>query len=140
MTHMLTKGLNDWHRFVEARDIALLSDLVHEDVLFHSPSGHTPYGGQRATLTALGAVMTIFENFRYEREFINEEAHSVVLEFAAQIEGRDLKGFDIIRFDQDGKIIEFEVAIRPLAMVARLAELMAEKTTHIMADLKVAKQ
>ncbi|CAD0187240.1 hypothetical protein RUESEDTHA_04152 [Ruegeria sp. THAF57] len=137
MNAAIQKGLSDWHRFVETVDVDLLKDLAHPDALLHSPSGHNPYTGYVALSTALPMVMSIFENFRYHREFINEDEMSVVLEFSAQIDGRDLKGVDLIRFDETGKLTELEVAIRPVALAARLAELMAEKTGHVMPGVKV---
>ena len=55
-----------------------------------------------------------------------------MLEFSARVGDKQLKGIDLVRFDEDGKIVEFEVMVRPLsglqalgaAMGARLAEKM----------------
>jgi len=75
-------------------------------------------------------VITIFENFTYHRQFADDDGLNVVLEFSAGVGDKSLKGIDMIRFDADGLITEFEVMIRPLnglqalgaQMGARLAQ------------------
>ena len=84
----------------------------------------------------LNTVVKVFEGFNYHRELVSEDGLNVVLEFSAQVAGRELKGIDLIRFDEDGKIVEFEVMIRPMSglqalgdeMGRRLAPLLAAKT------------
>ena len=84
----------------------------------------------------LNTVVKVFEGFTYHRELVSEDGLNVVLEFSAQVAGRELKGIDLIRFDEDGKIVEFEVMIRPMSglqalgdeMGRRLAPLLAAKT------------
>jgi hypothetical protein len=58
--------------------------------------------------------MTVFEDFSYHRTLVSEDGLSVVLEFSARVGERGLKGIDLIRFDADGKIVDFEVMVRPL--------------------------
>jgi len=40
-----------------------------------------------------------------------------VLEFETAVEGKFVNGVDIIRCDDDGRIVEFRVMIRPLEAV-----------------------
>ena len=51
----------------------------------------------------------------------------MVLEFSAKVNGKQLKGIDMIRFDESGKIVEFEVMIRPLNALQALAAEMASR-------------
>jgi len=51
----------------------------------------------------------------------------VVLEFSANVSGKSLKGIDMIQFNEQGKIINFEVMVRPMSGLAALAEQMGER-------------
>jgi len=80
-----------------------------------------------AVFHALSNVIEGFENFTYHREFISDDGRSAVLEFTADVSGKQLKGIDIISFDQDGLITEFEVLIRPMSGLTALAAQMAPR-------------
>jgi len=87
-----------------------------------------------AVYFALSNVTEVFENFTYHREFISEEDLTAVMEFTADVSGKQLKGVDIITFDKNGLITEFEVLIRPMSGLSALAAQMAprmEKLTKI---------
>ena len=81
----------------------------------------SPIKGLPATLLVLSTVVQIFENFRYHRTFIGG-SHDVALEFAANIGKWQLKGIDLIKFNEQGEMIEFEVMIRPIKALAALGE------------------
>ncbi len=75
----------------------------------------------------LNTVAQVFTEFTYDRELTTDEGLSVVLEFSARVNGKQLKGIDMIRFDEAGKIVEFEVMIRPLNALQALADEMAQR-------------
>jgi len=50
-----------------------------------------------------------------------------MLEFSAKVGAFSLKGIDIIRFGADGRIVEFEVLVRPFKGLAALAEAMQKQ-------------
>ena len=50
-----------------------------------------------------------------------------MLEFSANVSGRQLKGIDMIRIDDDGKIVDFEVMVRPRSGLDALAAQMGER-------------
>lgn len=128
--------LQRWHQMIASNDLHALPELLHEQAVFRSPMAHPPYPGAPMVNLILNTVVKVFEEFTYHRELISEDGLSVVLEFSAQVAGRELKGIDLIRFDEDGKIVEFEVMIRPMSglqalgdeMGRRLAPLLAAKT------------
>ena len=64
-------------------------------------------------IAGLRTVITILEKFTYDRQFVTDDGKSVVLEFSAAVGDKALKGIDMIRFDDEGRIVEFEVMIRP---------------------------
>ena len=127
----------NWHRFVATGDQALLASLLAEDVVFRSPAVHAPIPGRPATLLVLTTVVQIFENFRYEREFASG-SHDAGLEFAANVGKFELKGIDLIKFNADGKIVDFEVMIRPLKALQAVAEAMGNRIGPQLMALKAA--
>jgi hypothetical protein len=124
------QSLEAWHAMVARKDLSELDAIVHPDAVFRSPMAFTPYAPAPALLLILRTVMTVFQDFTYHREFADGDGTSVVLEFSAKVGDRQLKGIDMIRFDETGLIVEFEVMVRPLSglqalgaeMGARLAQ------------------
>ncbi len=100
-----------WHEIVAAKNIDGLGELLADDVRFHSPFVWKPKAGKQAAFAILSTVADVFEDFAYHREFFAGD--TCALEFSAHIGGLALKGVDLIRFDETGKITELEVMIRP---------------------------
>ena len=50
-----------------------------------------------------------------------------MLEFSANIGDKSLKGIDMVEFDEDGKIVDFEVMVRPASGLAALAAEMGKR-------------
>lgn len=119
--------LTAWHALLEARDFDRLRALAREDVIFRSPAFFAPYPGVDALVLIISTVNTVFEDFAYHRQFWSGDHQSVVLEFSARLADKKLKGIDIISFDEEGKITEFEVMIRPANAAVALGEAMAAK-------------
>ena len=57
---------------------------------------------------------------KYHREFY--DGKNWALEFSADVNGKSVKGIDLIEFNDEGKIINFEVLIRPLSGLIALGE------------------
>jgi hypothetical protein len=119
--------LAKWHAMIAANDLSGLSAIVHPDAIFRSPVAHTPYKGAGALMLVLHTVSAVFQNFTYHRQAATADGLSVVLEFAAQVGDKDLKGIDFIRFGEDGRIVEFEVMIRPMSGLIALAQEMGRR-------------
>ena len=118
-------GLARWHAMIAALDLSGLSDLLCERVRFRSPFVWKPYEGKDAVHMILDTVVTVFEDFKYVREFHNETG--CVLEFTARVGDRSLYGVDLIEFDASGKIIDFEVMIRPANALQALGAEMGKR-------------
>jgi hypothetical protein len=88
-------------------------------------------------LLVLTTVVQIFENFHYHRTFIGG-SHDVALEFSANIGKWQLKGVDLIRFNEAGEMVEFEVMIRPIKALAALGEEMGNRIGPQLNQLKQA--
>lgn len=117
--------LDRWHRIVFGRDLAELQAMLHEDVVFRSPYVWRPYQGRQAAWLILSTVLDVFQDFAYHRELVDGD--NWALEFSARVGDRSLKGIDLIRLDSDGRIVEFEVFIRPFNGLQTLGEEMARR-------------
>jgi hypothetical protein len=131
------RTLEGWHRFVASGDRDLLAPLLAEHIVFRSPFVQSPIPGRPATLLVLTTVVQIFENFRYHRTFV-AGTHDAALEFSANIGKWQLKGIDLIKFDEAGEMTEFEVMIRPIKALQALGEEMGNRIGPQLAQMKAA--
>ncbi len=122
---MTNQDLDRWHQVVANKDLDLLQDLLHEDVEFHSPAVWAPKVGKPVAGFILQSAIDIFQDFTYHREWIDGD--SCALEFSATVDGKNLKGIDLIRWNDEGQIVHFEVMIRPLNGLQALAGQMAQR-------------
>ena len=133
------KSLAQWHAMVAAQDMGGLGDILHRKAVFRSPMAHTPYPSAQAVQLILGTVAQVFENFTYHRQTASADGLSAVLEFSASVQGKELKGVDLIQFDAQGLIVDFEVMVRPLSGLQALGEEMGKRLAPYMAMMKNAK-
>jgi len=129
------RTLAAWHEILERNAMEELDPLLSDKVVFRSPVAHTPYPGKAAIKLVLKTVNTVFQNFQYHRNFVSEDGRSIVLEFSAEVSGKALKGIDMLRFDEDGRIEEFEVMVRPMTGLQALGEQMAARLAPAYATL-----
>jgi uncharacterized protein len=111
-----------FHDAVLAGDWDTAVAQLAETVVFHSPAVHRPYEGREATATVLRAVSTVFEDFRYVD--VLDDGDRAGLVFAARVGDREVEGWDYLRFDDDGRIVEFTVMLRPLSGLLAVVEAM----------------
>ena len=110
------KTLDRWHEMLEARDVSRLDEVLAEDSVFLSPIVHSPQEGRELTKFYLTGAFNVFnDSFHYIKEVVTAE--HAVLEFVCDLDGIVVNGVDIITFDEEGKIVEFKVMIRPLKAV-----------------------
>ncbi|AXF20275.1 polyketide cyclase [Burkholderia pyrrocinia] len=133
----VAKSLDTWHALIERKDLGALESIVHPDAVFRSPMAFKPYGPAPALLMALRTVITILGNFTYHRQFVADDGKNVVLEFSASVGDKALKGIDMIRFDDDGRIVEFEVMIRPFNALQALGAEMGARLGQQLPAFKV---
>lgn len=119
-------ALADWHRLVEEKSPAGLDELLADDAIFHSPIVHAPQVGKAITMQYLGAAFHVLFNdtFHYVREVAGPQ--DAVLEFEVEIDDVIVNGVDMIRWNDDGKITEFKVMLRPLKAINLIRQKMGE--------------
>lgn len=122
---MTQDPIKAWHRLVETRDVRGLDGLLAEEAVFHSPVVHTPQVGKAITQKYLAAAFQVFfnETFRYVREWQGDR--DAVLEFVVELDGIKVNGVDMIKWDEEGRVTEFKVMLRPLKAVNLIHQKMA---------------
>src|SRR5687768_6781663 len=116
----------DFRSAVENGDRDAMVAALAPDVVLNSPVKHKPFEGREAVAALFGALVETFEDFHYTDEFDAEEG-SKALVFRARVGDRDLEGIDILRFDDEGRIANLTVMVRPLTGAIALAEEVGRK-------------
>jgi hypothetical protein len=141
--------IHRWHEYMRGRLPGGLDELLHDDVVFLSPVVFTPQRGKAITTLYLEAAAKALPGdsagsvseaitadpdsskggFRYVKEVL--DGHTAMLEFETTVDGKYVNGVDIITCDDDGRIVEFKVMVRPLqavnsvhAQMGRMLEMM----------------
>ena len=129
---MIAQTIANWHKHLDGKLEGGLDYLLADDVVFYSPVVFSPQKGKAITKLYLTAAMNTLpgdkdENnqhkFNYTKQILS--GHQAVLEFETEMEGKYVNGVDIISCNDDGKITEFRVMIRPLQAVNLLHQQMA---------------
>ena len=124
--------MKEFRSAVEAGDFAALGDLLAEDVVFRSPVAFKPYEGKPIVAAILRGVGRVFTDFRYVRELADQDGS--VLVFETVVDGVSVNGIDLIRTNDDGRISELTVMVRPLSGANALAQAMGAQFDQIQAE------
>lgn len=127
---MIEKCIAQWHEYILGKKAGALESLIADDCVFISPIVFTPQKGKDITIAYLraaggtiggqgvpgeGKPSADSGKFKYTKEVL--AGNHAVLEFETEMEGKYVNGVDIITCNDEGKIVEFRVMIRPLQAV-----------------------
>jgi len=113
---------------IHARDADAVKAALADDVRFLSPVVFKAYEGRDVVgLILTEGAMKVFEDFEYVHRLEDPAERVATLIFRASVNGRELDGLDLMRFDEDGKIAELKVMVRPLSGTNALAAAMGER-------------
>ena len=122
------QAVKAWHAVVESGDPALLDDLLADDVVFRSPAVFTPQKGRDLTGLYLRSAMAVLgPSLRYVGEWYGPS--SAVLEFEAELDGMYVHGVDMLRWNDEDRLVSFTVMVRPMRGLTKLVELMQQQLT-----------
>jgi len=141
--------IDRWHAVLKGD--GNLDDLLHEDCVFWSPVLFRSQAGRDLTKLYLTAASQVFPGdpaptadgpvgdpadgmgaFRYTRHIL--DGHHAALEFETIIGDVSVNGVDLITCDDDGRIVEFKVMLRPLKALEAVRDRMAAMLETISAD------
>ena len=106
----------------EAKDVELMTETLREDVVLHSPILFRGFEGREMVVQVLTHVIATLEDFAYTDELA--EGNTVALRFKANVGDRELEGIDFLELDEDGKVVELTVFMRPMSALTRFNEQM----------------
>ncbi|HWJ81199.1 MAG TPA: nuclear transport factor 2 family protein [Nocardioides sp.] len=118
---------------IDARDMDAVESMLAEDVVFRSPVAFEPYAGKAITNAILRSVVEVLDDFHYVREIHDRGDLEHAYVFQAKVGGLEVTGCDFIVYDDEGRITDFMVMVRPLKAAHALATLMAERYPSIQA-------
>lgn len=123
---------------VEEGNVAQVPELFHEDAAFRSPVLFKPYEGRDQVMKVLRAaeqVLGLGGKFRYVHQLEDANDHVAILEFASEVDGKQVEGIDKLTFDEDGLITELKVMIRPASALQVVGAKMAEEFPRVGLDV-----
>jgi hypothetical protein len=147
---VIDKCVADWHLHIRGELPGGLDGLLADDCVFYSPVVFTPQKGKEVTKLYLNAAGATFSGgsggskekgvdsaadsggFRYEKEVLCGD--HAVLEFESRMDGKIINGVDIITCNDEGKIVEFKVMLRPLQAVNLMHQKMAAMLDQMKAE------
>lgn len=126
MKEIYQQTLDKWHQGLKDRNPAVLDEILAEEVVFHSPVVWTPQEGKAITKLYLTGAMHVLGpgGFHYHRKVMMDQ--QAIMEFHTKIDDIAVEGVDIIRMNEEGKILEFKVMVRPLQAVNKIHQKMGE--------------
>jgi hypothetical protein len=135
---MIHSVMDKWNAHLRGEFPGGLDELLHDDCVFWSPIVFSAQRGKELTKLYLGAAGNVLPGeetdetaadaadsdgkFRYVKKVL--DGNHAVLEFETTVDGIAVNGVDIMTCDDDGKIIEFKVMIRPLKAINKVHEQM----------------
>ena len=144
---MIEKTIENWHRYIRGEFPGGLDELLAEDVVFYSPIVFSPQKGKELTklyLNAAGATIgdgggdaktseeKLPSKFHYSKQTLT--GNHAILEFETELRGKYVNGVDIITCNDEGRIVEFRVMIRPLQAIQTIHAQMARMLESMQAS------
>lgn len=123
--------MHPFRKAVEAGDLDAVEELLADDVVFTSPVAFKPYPGKAITAAILRGVTRVFTDFRYVREIAGADGRDHALVFTAKVGDKEINGCDFLHFDEDGRIDDLMVMVRPLSAAHALSEAMGAQFERI---------
>ena len=114
-----------FRRAAEAKDLELLTETLREDVVLHSPILFRGFEGRDVVGLVLTQVAATLEDLTYVDELA--EGDTVCLRFKAKVGDRELEGIDFLELDEDGRVRELTVFMRPLSAITAFNEQMKSR-------------
>ena len=140
--------IDHWHQHLRGELPGGLESLLHEDCVFWSPVVFRPQEGRDLTMLYLNAAGQVFpgdespssggdpgpskSSFRYTKQIM--AGHTAVLEFETRFGDVAVNGIDMITCDDDGRIIEFKVMLRPQKAVEAARDRMSKMIAAMTAE------
>ena len=117
-------GRSPFRAAVESKDFDRVVDTLAPSVAFRSPAVFAGYEGREvvgALLRVVGEVLTPELVYQWQVH----EGDREVLCFTTRVDGRDVEGVDLLRYDEEGRVAELVVMMRPLSGLVAVRDAVA---------------
>ena len=116
-------AIRTWHEVVRTGDLELLQSLLSDEVVFRSPAVHQPQAGRALTTAYLEVALVVLgPGLQYHRQWFGPD--SAVLEFTTVVDDVEMHGVDVITWDDDDRLVDFTVMVRPHQALTTLIDRM----------------
>ncbi|MFT4570663.1 MAG: hypothetical protein ACI8TX_000721 [Hyphomicrobiaceae bacterium] len=110
--------LERWHQIVLEKDIDAIGGMLADDITIGAP----PYWGHLEGHDLVGRLLKLIlqtiEGFTYHREW--RDGVELALEFRGKVGKTELQGVDLITLNEDGKVANIDVLMRPENAISEL--------------------
>jgi hypothetical protein len=117
-------GRSPFRAAVESKDFSRVEATLAPDVHFRSPVVFSPYEGREnvgALLRVVGDVLAPELVYRWQIR----EGDREVLCFTSRVADREVEGVDLLRYDDDGRVAELVVMMRPASALMAVRDAVA---------------
>ncbi len=114
--------IQEFKRVAESGDAGAVMSHFADDAVLHSPLTFVPFEGKDAVARLIGIIVEVLDGFHYTDELSDDSGRTFGLIFRAKIGDKDVEGLDLIRLNEDGKIQELTVMVRPRSSAEALLE------------------
>ena len=120
----MNSAIENWHLCIEKSIVD--SSFMDEGIEFYSPFVYKPIQGTTDVMKYLNAANVVINNehFKYTDEIIGER--SAFLLFETKLGDIFINGVDYIVWNEQEKLTELRVLIRPFTALTLVAETMAK--------------
>ena len=103
----------------EGGDADAVAELLAPDVVFHSPiTERIRFEGKEEVAALHRDIFAVLEDLDTTEPLALGDTRSFC--FRARVRGVELEAMNLVRFNEQGQIVEFKVFVRPLASLATL--------------------
>ena len=103
----------------ESGDADALAEFLAPDVVFHSPlTARLRFEGKAEVVALHRDIFAVLEDLETTEPLASGDTRS--FSFRARVRGVELEAMNLVRFNEQGQIVEFKSFVRPLASLATL--------------------
>jgi hypothetical protein len=118
------QGRSPFRAAVESKDFGQVVDALAPSVKFRSPVVFGPYEGRDAVAGLLHVVGQVLAP-RLAYQWQVRQGDREVLCFTSQVGDREVEGVDLVRYDDQGRVTELVVMMRPLSALVAIRDAVA---------------
>ncbi len=126
--------LERWHRVVAAKDCEAIVSLLAPNATMGAPPYFQKLEGRDLIAQLLGIILRTIEDFTYNRQW--RDGRELALEFTGRVDDLGLQGIDLITLDDQGRLANLDVLIRPLNALTALRDRVAPQMAEYLKSLQ----